>query len=149
MSRYPLPSYEEDVAVDVPELLPLGKGILVYTIQVRGSDRLAQFAVVFRGEATEESRVTALGRMQWFVSAFLGPSELRDMSVDETVQAELPVDTLFLTSEFEHESFWCGPSPTDQDLVRRVIGLPKMLRWNWAERRSIVVSDMKIAIGEA
>lgn len=134
---------------DNPELLPLGKGILAYTVRVRGVNRVAQFAVVFRGEASDESRGLALGRLQWFVLSFIGPCELRDMSTDSSVEASLPIDTLFLTSELEGESFWCGPSPVDQTLVRRALGLPGVLSWGWERDDQIGVNEMKTSKGDA
>lgn len=154
MSRYlpehlePVPGYVRDM-VEEPELLPLGNGILAYTVQVRGQDRLAQFAMVFRGEASDETRRLALGRLQWFVFSFIGPCELRDMSTDSSVEASLPIDTLFLTSELEGESFWCGPSPVDQTLVRRALGLPGVLSWGWERDDQIGVNEMKTSKGDA
>lgn len=135
--------------VDDPEFLPLGKGLLAYMVRVHGRDRIAQFAIVFRGEASDQSRRTALGRLQWFVLSCIGPCELRDLATDTSVEAELPIETLFLTSELGGESFWFGPSAVDEELVRRSIGLPKFLSWGWERDDRIAVNEMSTSNGDA
>ncbi len=127
-------------------LFPLSGDILAYSVVVADYSRRVEFAVVFRGK--EVTALTALGRLQWFVSSFVLSGELRDMATDDLIPAELPVDTLFLVSEIEEEGFWCGPSEVDAPLVSKAMALPEMLRWPWKADGQLLVGLVRMSVGE-
>lgn len=132
-----------------PALRQISPDLVSYVVEVACEDGPLDIVVVFRPGPDEDRVASAKGRIQWFVSVFIGIGEMREVGTDVACDAVYPVDTLFLVSHLENEAFWCGPGDVDETMVRKASHLPDALRWGWEPCGHVVVNEVNTSVGEA